>query len=843
VGGSCIQIAQGLNALDANAALGSAILTGNVLGAAVNVVGLFGHNTSPDQEILRGIGQIKAMLGQIRAEMHERFDQVDRSLNTIYATMNDRFDRIDLTLGQLQGDVGSIQTELIDLQAHLNRITQEFTSYVQVGFRRPLIEAISSALDYEKTYRVPMSWDQYLGFHQVFYPFAVYHASDGLSAPWDSRSYDPAAVFDEFNAQPLSGNGNYTFHLLSLIGAPMVTEKIVPNWEDWLEAVLAEIRMAQEWTNHAIRINPDQLHDMARPAYNLLDAVTNISLTTQNGLPRGNYALFSALFAHCRTGGAVLSSRLAEKEQEFKLNISQDPAKRAAFSVIDLWGGPSQSTTYVPVINSISPRPNDLTQGVSTNLSLPENWQVMIPQLCFLSDLLGVDQLKLMWGDYDIVDRHNGPVLYFTILGGCGICYGTVGSLQIAVKVEMNNLVVLNRVYRRPVWHSYPTVTYEWPVPGSSVYGCSCQSSAQFPWRLLLWAWDSTITPTPFRDVFVADSVAQDEATVSANRELLALAADQKLRALQRGSYNYIATTLGQAGPLESAAKDLSGRIALLKSVIEMGFSQSVATNDFLRGLLYGTDRIVDAEVAAALCETGVSQTFQANQNAKVDITRIMEERLSKLEWWITNRLSEVEAQGRAETLIPVESAVRRLEVMITSQENSTNKHSSPTVTFTSPGPGARLTSQDLDLRGNAKDPDRSGIKEVLYWTGFGGVIRTATGTTDWAATTHLIPGSNVVTAFCTDNAGNLSPVRTRIFYYVLNTPIEIQINGEGTVRPTWRGGSVEIGKNYTVRAIPQKGYVFGGWSGSVTSALPVLKFVGQTNLVLTANFGPKTAQ
>lgn len=118
VGDSTVQIADALHNFAKADALGSVILTGNMLGAVMNVVSLFSDSgPRPDQQILEGIRQLQQMVHQLRIEMHERFDRVDAALNQIYTTMNDRFDRIDISLGILRGDVQEIQESLYNLQS------------------------------------------------------------------------------------------------------------------------------------------------------------------------------------------------------------------------------------------------------------------------------------------------------------------------------------------------------------------------------------------------------------------------------------------------------------------------------------------------------------------------------------------------------------------------------------------------------------------------------------------------------------------------------------------------------------------------------------------------------
>ena len=84
------------------------------------------------------------------------------------------------------------------------------------------------------------------------------------------------------------------------------------------------------------------------------------------------------------------------------------------------------------------------------------------------------------------------------------------------------------------------------------------------------------------------------------------------------------------------------------------------------------------------------------------------------------------------------------------------------------------------------------------------------------------------------DTAGNVFAEVSRALTYVVMTPLILQTNGWGSVSPNLDGRLLEIGRAYTVRAIPGPGQAFAGWNGAL-SPWPVLKFIMQSNLVLAA--------
>ena len=80
------------------------------------------------------------------------------------------------------------------------------------------------------------------------------------------------------------------------------------------------------------------------------------------------------------------------------------------------------------------------------------------------------------------------------------------------------------------------------------------------------------------------------------------------------------------------------------------------------------------------------------------------------------------------------------------------------------------------------------------------------------------------------------SPAPARPMWSVLT----VQTNGAGRVAPNLNGRSLQIGRDYTLRAVRGPGQVFAGWQGApADSDSPVLRFVMESNLTLVASFVP----
>ena len=160
-----------------------------------------------------------------------------------------------------------------------------------------------------------------------------------------------------------------------------------------------------------------------------------------------------------------------------------------------------------------------------------------------------------------------------------------------------------------------------------------------------------------------------------------------------------------------------------------------------------------------------------------------------------------------------------------------------PTLSITTPVANQRLSNALFTVTGKAGDNTQ--VTGVVYransdaWT----LASSTNGWTNWSADVTLIPGTNVVRACALDIAGNLSLTGSVACFYVLRTPLSVQVNGKGTITPNYNGQLLEIGRNYTITATAGTGFVFTNWFGSLPTNKPALTFVMASNLAFTANF------
>ena len=132
-----------------------------------------------------------------------------------------------------------------------------------------------------------------------------------------------------------------------------------------------------------------------------------------------------------------------------------------------------------------------------------------------------------------------------------------------------------------------------------------------------------------------------------------------------------------------------------------------------------------------------------------------------------------------------------------------------------------------------------TGAPPVLYqWRKNGKALTGATNDTltlDDVDSTDT--GDFTVVASSLGSSVTSAVARLQVVFFV--SPITVTVSAGGIVKPNYNGKELEIGRAYTMTAVPARGFLFTNWSGFETSANPVLTFVMQSNEVLVANFVP----
>lgn len=163
-----------------------------------------------------------------------------------------------------------------------------------------------------------------------------------------------------------------------------------------------------------------------------------------------------------------------------------------------------------------------------------------------------------------------------------------------------------------------------------------------------------------------------------------------------------------------------------------------------------------------------------------------------------------------------------------------------PSLSITSPTPGARVTQSSVAVTGQTSDGSGTAFVELRVENANGsGAYQRANGTSNWSSTIGgLLPGTNTIHVRSHDSSGAVIAELTRNVKYVVMGSLTVAVSGSGSVTNGFLGTtSREVGSSCTLTATPAQGCVFAGWSGGVTSSKPTITFTMQDGLNLQANF------
>src|ERR1051325_2953270 len=163
-----------------------------------------------------------------------------------------------------------------------------------------------------------------------------------------------------------------------------------------------------------------------------------------------------------------------------------------------------------------------------------------------------------------------------------------------------------------------------------------------------------------------------------------------------------------------------------------------------------------------------------------------------------------------------------------------------PVISITSPQRGAHIHSSSLRVTGATSG--EATVARVYYRLNEGEwqLGATSDNWAHWRADITMPSGANQVDAFAESVLGTFSKTNSVGFTCtVTSAPVVVQINGDGIVNPNLNGQFLEVGKSYSMTAIPAVGALFDGWSGDVETNAAKITFVMESNLVFQANFQP----
>ncbi|HEX8095682.1 hypothetical protein, partial [Jatrophihabitans sp.] len=155
------------------AAMGSGLLTGNVVGAAIGLVTAFiDMGPSTDELVLAKLGELQQQVAALGKQMDHQFRQVDRRLTKIYESLADQLGRLRVEVGRVQRDLQSVHDDIVETSFQLNDVKVELLAALQGEAGAALRQTVSGIVDwpYVETPRPP---EDYRSAEQSLYSHAV----------------------------------------------------------------------------------------------------------------------------------------------------------------------------------------------------------------------------------------------------------------------------------------------------------------------------------------------------------------------------------------------------------------------------------------------------------------------------------------------------------------------------------------------------------------------------------------------------------------------------------------------------------------------------------------------
>jgi hypothetical protein len=618
--------------------MAGAALTGNIVGALMNIVSLFQEaGPTPEQIILDQIGRLGRQVSRLHEQMHERFDRVEQQLDAIHGGLNaifelltTRFDQITADVAAVQRDADQIQRQLARQELLLTRLGQSVHKGLQDGFRHDFRTALNSALGYRERNGVDMSLEEFSRWEGELYTWAVDEAHNENEQPVAGRGYTDDLVLGELTSHPVEENVGYLSNWLRRRAAlPELVDAPVPNPVTWSICAWAYAQLLGENPGLArSAAYADRRAAVERQGERVRAALRRITVRQDLAEgPQPNHELFEWLFAHYGNTVDAFDEAIARLEA----------AEPKTLPKADPWGGPRQAIDAPPVLGPDAP--STLAQFIPSPYLLADYLTPEDPGLSVV--------FEPQWTAPKF-EKRQGRVQSWAV---------TTATLQVTVAVVYRGARVLarrvvgDRMDMRVVTIDNRTgeITDTWDLEPKAALDEHWTSGQKLKRRFEAGS------------VETSPAVVVDDALDRAARGL---------RMLRAEVYGKIAFELEPGQSLQLYARRLDGAKALIDSFITLGMPDALAADDFLRAMLYGTQSLVDSRqiqeryasaYADALPDGG---NRQGSTNPRLAIRSAAKERSSALGASLARYRELIGEQKHTETFAVIDTALSKSEAV-----------------------------------------------------------------------------------------------------------------------------------------------------------------------------------
>jgi hypothetical protein len=601
-GNAGVQLASGMNELmnGAPTLASSLVGAGNVVGAVLAVYGLLQGGPSRDSAVQAQLAALGQQITQLRTQMNARFDVIDTNLNTIYQTINTAFNTIIPNLAALT-------QSLANLEGNLNRFEQNFYSLEIAGFLSNLDSAVTGCIAFQQVYGAnnPLPFQLYAGpngCENTFYIWGTQNAATLATIP-GSRAYDDAHIYQELLQPPTgspdlanfvnSANINYLSQFpYQRFGLSPLSGQLLANPSVWEISAEGDAQLARENPAYDAALLPSRNADIAGQGIAIQSAIHNVTLPVAGGHP-----LFDNLFSNYHTALNGLQSKIASFQGNFTNTAIQAAVQNLVpKGVTRCDGGVFQYYTTT-------------TATVAASADLINR----VPPAYLAAQGAGMGSLRVCMDAVHTNFHSGGPT-------------GQLANVQVNIHFkytpqgqaeqdayEISWVSDLSFIDPYTDFYAYLRVWYYWQTPFGPPYGSQYGN----------WL----------------GKTAAGASQTYQNQPLLSTATVQVNSAAVGPIIAQFSTA---SSDIRNAATILAGAKSLIENYILLGLPRSFKANDYMRSLIYGSQRL-PGRVPNGQDDITTTINSLANQPS-IDIVSAINPRVTSLQNTVNSILTSIDS-------------------------------------------------------------------------------------------------------------------------------------------------------------------------------------------------------
>ncbi|MEE6260731.1 hypothetical protein [Plantactinospora sonchi] len=595
-------------------------MTGNIFGAVMSVIGLFGKSgPSLDQQIL---SQVKALRDEVRAlgnEMRASFARVEAQINTVYANMMAQFDRLNETIAGNTAQISLVQQQVAQLGLRLEDVAATVLAAIGDAVLHDARADINRYIGYLENFGQPIpTYGEFLGPENEFHLTSTVLAS-GASfvvprTDADNPALDPTNVLNSFGE---ARSINYLARMASWRD-PSITEPATPvgNPTVWNLGAQSYAMLLLQNPTYAAQISAGRAAQIEAEGTRIMDLAASFGRPVNgnaNTLIRGLVNDYVAATNELSTALAAFRTNEIQVRWEPDANGVQVRTPKA----YDLFWDTDKPLAPAPAKADESMVPH--CSGAADAINRPSN--VRYDQMSNVVRMLQYAYTPRL-GEPPAGVRELPDVSYcytpsWVFVRADGYEHGMIrfwGNLRLDIHSRF-------RLNSTAAWQISRTTHYTWPEEELYKIDCltfNCDRETS-PEQGLSQKWPSGGSTFSWAATSV-DNAAVDASLTSILRGFL--------QDRQKSMYDRVRDLTTQVnGPVPTALKKMNTAARLLQAYTRLGLPNALDSDDVLSAHLFGQYQIpvnmpTDAKIGNAYGKASENYAFCGSSPCSLDHSR-----------------------------------------------------------------------------------------------------------------------------------------------------------------------------------------------------------------------------